>query len=67
LPFESPNDGQVTWWATKGERFVLMVTGALAVWNVGIAFVVVWRPTVSTRRVSFESREGGGALTIILR
>jgi predicted permease len=24
----------------KGERFVLMVTGALAVWNVGIAFVV---------------------------
>jgi hypothetical protein len=44
-----------------------MVTGALAVWNVGIAFVVVWRPTVSTRRVSFESREGGGALTIIFR
>ena len=24
----------------KGERFVMMVTGALAVWNVGIAFVV---------------------------
>jgi xanthine/uracil permease len=24
----------------KGERFVTMVTGALAVWNVGIAFVV---------------------------
>jgi hypothetical protein len=24
----------------KGERFVLMVTGALAIWNVGIAFVV---------------------------
>jgi hypothetical protein len=24
----------------KGERFALMVTGALAVWNVGIAFVV---------------------------
>ena len=24
----------------KGERFVLMITGALAVWNVGIAFVV---------------------------
>jgi len=24
----------------KGERFVLVVTGALAVWNVGIAFVV---------------------------
>lgn len=24
----------------KGERFVLMVTGALAVWNVGIAFLV---------------------------
>jgi MFS superfamily sulfate permease-like transporter len=24
----------------RGERFVLMVTGALAVWNVGIAFVV---------------------------
>lgn len=24
----------------KGERFVLMVTAALAVWNVGIAFVV---------------------------
>jgi MFS superfamily sulfate permease-like transporter len=24
----------------KGERFVFMVTGALAVWNVGIAFVV---------------------------
>jgi xanthine/uracil permease len=24
----------------KGERFVLMATGALAVWNVGIAFVV---------------------------
>jgi hypothetical protein len=24
----------------KGERFVLMVTGALAVWNVGIAFIV---------------------------
>jgi hypothetical protein len=24
----------------KGERFVLMVTGALAVWNVGLAFVV---------------------------
>lgn len=24
----------------KGERFVVMVTGALAVWNVGIAFVV---------------------------
>jgi MFS superfamily sulfate permease-like transporter len=24
----------------KGERFVIMVTGALAVWNVGIAFVV---------------------------
>ena len=24
----------------KGERFVLVVTAALAVWNVGIAFVV---------------------------
>jgi hypothetical protein len=24
----------------KGERFVLMATGALSVWNVGIAFVV---------------------------
>jgi xanthine/uracil permease len=24
----------------KGERFAMMVTGALAVWNVGIAFVV---------------------------
>jgi xanthine/uracil permease len=24
----------------KGERFVMMVTAALAVWNVGIAFVV---------------------------
>ena len=24
----------------KGERFVMMITGALAVWNVGIAFVV---------------------------
>jgi hypothetical protein len=24
----------------KGERFVLMITGALAIWNVGIAFVV---------------------------
>lgn len=24
----------------KGERFVLMVTGALAIWNVGIALVV---------------------------
>jgi xanthine/uracil permease len=24
----------------KGERFVTMVTGALAVWNVGIAFLV---------------------------
>ena len=24
----------------KGERFALMITGALAVWNVGIAFVV---------------------------
>jgi xanthine/uracil permease len=24
----------------KGERFVLIVTGALAVWNVGIAFVL---------------------------
>jgi xanthine/uracil permease len=24
----------------KGERFVLMITGALAVWNVGIAFIV---------------------------
>jgi xanthine/uracil permease len=24
----------------KGERFVTVVTGALAVWNVGIAFVV---------------------------
>ena len=24
----------------KGERFVLMITAALAVWNVGIAFVV---------------------------
>jgi MFS superfamily sulfate permease-like transporter len=24
----------------KGERFVLMATGALAVWNVGIAFLV---------------------------
>jgi Molybdate transporter of MFS superfamily len=24
----------------KGERFVMMVTGALAVWNVGIAFLV---------------------------
>jgi hypothetical protein len=24
----------------KGERFALIVTGALAVWNVGIAFVV---------------------------
>ena len=24
----------------KGERFVTLVTGALAVWNVGIAFVV---------------------------
>jgi hypothetical protein len=23
----------------KGERFVVMVTGALAVWNVGIAFI----------------------------
>jgi hypothetical protein len=24
----------------KGERFAMMATGALAVWNVGIAFVV---------------------------
>jgi hypothetical protein len=24
----------------KGERFVLMITGALATWNVGIAFLV---------------------------
>jgi hypothetical protein len=24
----------------KGERFVTVITGALAVWNVGIAFVV---------------------------
>jgi xanthine/uracil permease len=24
----------------KGERFVMMVTGALTVWNVGIAFLV---------------------------
>jgi hypothetical protein len=24
----------------KGERFVTMITGALAVWNVGIAFIV---------------------------
>jgi hypothetical protein len=24
----------------KGERFVTLITGALAVWNVGIAFVV---------------------------
>jgi hypothetical protein len=24
----------------KGERFVIVVTGALAVWNVGIAFIV---------------------------
>jgi hypothetical protein len=40
----------------KGERFALIVTGALAVWNVGIAFVVGVSAYGSTKRVGFASR-----------
>ncbi len=34
----------------KGERFATVVTAALAIWNVGIAFVVGWLIYVLARR-----------------